>query len=169
MAQKTLTVREIEVQVAGLFTTNHTFLTQTGTLGKLTLPAFNQYGEFDTIGGRKLLMQKTHWLGSAHELVEGDTVRGTADRAGLFRSDYIVQFDGRQYRLEPEGAFKQGWYLVDAQGTPLLEIQPRGAFKQGAYLIIWGAIDADLVAFAYYLYHMRVQEQAAAIAATSAS
>jgi hypothetical protein len=47
----------------------------------------------------------------------------------------------------------------------MLEIQPRGAFKQGAYLTITGAVDADLVAFVYYLVHMRQQEDAAASAA----
>jgi hypothetical protein len=54
-------------------------------------------------------------------------------------------------------------------GTTLLEIQPRGVLKQGAYLTILAEVDADLVAFAYYLVHMRKQEQAASVAAVSAA
>jgi hypothetical protein len=50
-----------------------------------------------------------------------------------------------------------------------MEIQPRGVFKQGAYLSVRAAIELDLVAFAYYLVHSRKQEDAAVVAATSAS
>jgi hypothetical protein len=50
-----------------------------------------------------------------------------------------------------------------------MEIQPRGVFKQGAYLSLRGAIELDLVAFAYFLVQMRKQEDAAVVAATSAS
>jgi hypothetical protein len=106
-------------------------------------------------------------LGSAHELVDGGIVRGRADRPGLFRRDIMIQFDGQEYSLEPEGSLSRGWFLFDAEGTRLLEIQPRGAFKQGAYLTITGAVDADLVAFVYYLVHMRQQEDAAASAAAA--
>jgi hypothetical protein len=93
-------------------------------------------------------------------------VRGRGDRPGLFRRDLAIWFDGEEYALEPEGLLSRGWYLVDASGSRLLEIQPRGIFTQGAYLTITGAIDADLVAFAYYLVHMRQQEDAAAAAAS---
>ncbi len=160
---------EIEVDVSGFFTTHHQFQTRSGSLGKFTFPAFSQHGIYRTPDGRELLMQKTHWLSSAHELVEGETVRGRADRAGLFRRDIAIWFDGRKYSLEPEGILSWGWYLVDAEGRKLLEYQPRGVFKQGAYLSITGAVDADLVAFAYYLVHMRQQEEAAAAGATAAS
>jgi hypothetical protein len=167
VTQRTLVVREIEVIATGFFTTHHTFQTEAGVLGKLTFPAFSQQGEFQTAGGRRLLMQKTHWLGTAHELVEGHTVRGSADRPGLFRRDLLVQFDGADYSLQPAGLFSQDWVLYDAGGTPVLEIQPRGFWKQSTYLTIWSAIDADLVAFAYYLVYMRRQEDAAGVAAAS--
>jgi hypothetical protein len=158
---------EIEIEVSGFFTTHHHFQTRRGHLGKCTFPAFSQQAIYCAPDGRELLMQKTHWLGSAHELVDGGVVRGRADRPGLFRRDIMVQFDGKEYTLEPEGFLSQGWFLVDAGGTRLLEFQPRGAFKQGAYLTITGAIDADLVAFVYYLVHMRQQENAAATAAAA--
>lgn len=159
----------IEVEVSGFFTTHHYFRTEAGILGELTFPAFSQYGTFRTAGGRELLMQKPHWLGTAHEFVDGNLVRGTADRPGLFRQDITIRFDGKAYSLEPEGIFKQGWFLLDAEGQTLLELQPRGAFKQGAFITLWQPISIDLLAFAYYLVHMRKQEQAAVAASAAAS
>lgn len=167
MARVTRLLNEIEVDVSGFFTTHHFLRTETGEVGKFTFPAFSQQGVYQAADGRELLMQKTHWLGSAHEVIEGEMVRGTADRRGLFRRDIIVQFDGQDYTLEPEGAFKRAWYLNDASGLTLIEIQPRGAFQRGAYLTLFGAVDPDLIAFAYYLIHMRWQEDAAAASAAA--
>jgi hypothetical protein len=158
---------EIEVAVSGFFTTHHHFQTEWGGLGKCTFPAFSQHAMYRTADGRELLMQKSHWLGSAHELVDGGSVRARADRPGLFRRDILIQFDGQEYTLEPEGLFSRGWLLFDAGGTKLLELRPRGAFKQGAYLTISGSINSDLVAFVYYLVHMRQQEDAAATTAAT--
>jgi hypothetical protein len=169
MAWEEWMLDEIEVEVTGFFTSHHIFRTEMQNLGELTFPAFSQCAEFRAADGRELLMQKTHWLGSAHELVQGDTVRATADRPGLFRRDIAVQFDGREYGLEPEGLFSQGWYLTDGKGNVLVEIQPRGVLKEGAYLTIRGAVDADLVVFAYYLVHVRQQEDAAAAVAASSA
>ena len=165
--QHSMTFDQIEVEVSGLFTTHHYFETAAGTLGEFTFPAFSQQGLFQTADGRELVMQKTSWLGSAHEVLDGGVVRGTADRRGLLSRDILVEFDGQAYTLEPEGILSQGWFLFDAEGNELLEIQPRGIFKQGAYLILKGVVAADLTAFAYYLIHMRRQEDAAAAAAAS--
>jgi hypothetical protein len=164
--QHTWTFDQIEVEVSGFFTTHHYFETAAGTFGEFTFPAFSQQGVFQTADGRELVMQKTSWLGSAHEVLDGGVVRGSADRRGLLSRDIIVQFDGREYILEPEGLFSQGWFLFDAEGSKLLEIQPRGIFKQGAYLFIRGVVGVDLIAFVYYLIHMRQQEDAAAAAAS---
>jgi hypothetical protein len=112
-------------------------------------------------------MQQAHWLGSSYELVDGGVVRGKAAQPGFFRQDLAIQLDGQQYSLEPEGCLRQGWHLVDAGRNRLMEIQPRGIFRQGAYLTITGAVDADLVVFAYYLYQIRQQESAAAGAAAA--
>jgi hypothetical protein len=161
------TLDPIEVEVGGFFTTHHYFETEAGTLGELTFPAFSQQGVFQTADGRELVMQKTSWLSTAYEALEGETVRGTADRRGLFSRDIVIQFDGRAYTLEPEGLFRQGWDLFDAEGNRLLEIQPRGLLKQGACLHPRSVVAADLIAFAYYLVTMRQQEDAAAAAAAS--
>lgn len=167
MSTKTWILDEIEVDVSGFFTTHHCLQTEAGTLGKFTFPAFNRYGVYHAADGRELLMQKPHWLGSAHELVDGEVVRGTADRRGLFRRDIAIHFDGEEYTLEPQGFFSQGWCLVDAKGNRLLEIQPRGVFNQGAYLTPTGVVEADLIAFTYYVYYMRRQEETAAAAAAA--
>jgi hypothetical protein len=167
MAKEVWVLDEIEVEVSGWFTTSHYFQTRSGSLGEFKFPAFSQQGTFRTVDGRELLMQKTSWLGSSFELVSGDRVRGSAHRPGLLRRDIPLTYDGRQYSLEPEGILSRGWFLFDQAGNQLMEMQPRGVFKQGAYLTITGNIDADLVAFAYYLVHMRQQEETAAAAAAS--
>ena len=168
MADKTRIGNEIEVDVSGFFTTHHAFRTPTGTLGEIRFPAFSQYGIFSGAHGRELLMQKTHWLGTAHELVEGEIVRGTADRRGLLSRDMVICFDGRDYTLEPEGLLSQGWFLLDAERFILLEIQPRGILRQGSYLSLYGPVQPALLVFAYYLVYMRQQEDAAAVASMGA-
>jgi hypothetical protein len=169
MSRETRLLGRIEVDVTGFFTTHHSLRTEAGTRGELTFRAFGQQGIFQTADGRMLVMQKTHWLGTAHEVVEGEHVRGTADRPGLLSRDMALQFDGQDYSLQPEGFLKQGWFLVDAVGDTLIEIQPRGILTQGAYLTIYEPVNIDLVAFVYYLYYVRTQEDAAAVAATSAA
>lgn len=160
---------EIEVDVFGFFTTHHCLQSRSGTLGEFTFPAFSQHATYHTFDGRELLMQKTHWLGSAYELVEGEIARGRADRPGLFRRDMTVWFEDQEYSLEPGRLLSRDWYLVDARGTRLLDIQPRGVLKQGAYVTITATVDTDLVAFAYYLVYTRWQEEAAGAAAVSST
>lgn len=169
MESKTGFVNTIEVNVTGFFTTHHYLQAEWGDMGELTFQAFGQGATYHALDGRRVIMRKRHWLGSAHEMIDGDLVRGEGDRPGLLRRDIAVQFDGQEYSLEPEGLLKQGWFLLDADRNVLMEIQPRGVFKQGAYLDLRSSIELDLVAFAYYLVHMRKQEDAAAVAATSAS
>ncbi len=169
MKTKTGILGTIEIEVAGFFTTHHYLQAEWGDLGEMTFPAFSQSATYEALDRRKIAMQKRHWLGTAYEMIDGGIVRGKADRPGLFRRDIAVQFDGQDYSLEPEGLLKQGWFLLDAGRNTLLEIQPRGVFKQGAHLTLHGSIELDLVAFAYYLVHMRKQEDAAAASAASAS
>jgi hypothetical protein len=169
MRQKTLEVGQIEVVVEGFFTTHHELRTQTGSLGKITFPAFSDYGVLRTTDGRELQMRKPKMLSSALELVQDGIVRGRSDRMGLFDQRKGIEYNGQVYKLQPEGIFKQGWFLTTQENIILAEIQPRGVFKQGASITIRGAVDADLVAFAYYLFHMNNQEQAAVVASTAAS
>ena len=169
MKTKSGMVGTIEVEVTGLFTTHHYLQAEWGDLGELTFRAFNQGASSEALDVRKVTMQKSHWLGTEHEMVDGGVVRGRGDRPGLLRTDIAVQFDGQDYILEPEGLLKQGWFLLDAERHILMEIQPRGVFTQGAYLSLHAAVELDLVAFAYYMVHMRKQEDAAVVAATSAS
>lgn len=167
MTDKTLLLDHIQVQVAGLFTTHHTLETEAGRLAEITFPAFAQSGTARTADGRELLMQKTGWLSSAHELVQDGVVRGSAERMGAFGRELQIQVDNRSFRLVPEGIFKRGWFLVDAGGCKLLEFQPRG-FSKDVQVTIWNTVDADVAVFGYYLYYMRTQEEsAAAVAATS--
>lgn len=168
MRKETWVLDEVEVGISGFFTTHHTFQTSRGVLGEMTFPAFGQQGNYRTFDGRELSMLKTHWLGRSHELLDGKVVRGRADPTGLLRRDLNLSFDGQSYSLVPEGILKQGWLLVDAQGQTILEIQPRGVFRQGAYLTVRASLDADLMAFAYYLYYT-LQQEAAAGAAAAAS
>lgn len=169
MSDRKAPFRQTDVDVSGFFTTHHHFRTEAGTWGKFKFPAFADHGIFGAPDGRELLMQKSHWLGSAHELVDGEKVRGRSDRRGMLSRDIVIEFDGREYVLEPEGVFKDGWFLVDEAGNTLLEIRPCGVFREGASLTTLSPISMDLIAFAYYLVHMRKQEDAAAVAASSAA
>ena len=169
MSGKDGIIGTIEIDVTGFFTTHHNLRAEWGGLGELTFRAFNQGATYEGLDGRKVGMQKSHWLGTAHEMVDGGVVRGMADRPGLLRTDIAIQFDGQDYILEREGLLKQGWFLLDSERHLLMEIQPRGVFRQGAYLSLCSAVELDLVAFAYYMVHMRKQEDAAVVAATSAS
>lgn len=167
MSQEFWKVDEIEVTVSGFFTTHHTFSTAEGVWGEMTFPAFDRSAVFERADGHRLEMRRTRWWSGDYELLDGEVVRGTADRQRLLNRDLVVQFGGQEYRLLPEGAFKMGWFLTGAEGSRLVEVQPRGAFKQGAHITLGGWLDPDLVMFAYYLVHMRKQEEAAAVAATS--
>ncbi len=168
MSQETWMIDEIQVRVSGFFTTHHHLHTEMGTLGKFKFPAFAQDATYRTPDGREMLMRKTHWLGSGHQLVEGETVRGTADRSSLFDRGVVLQLDGRQYRLEPTGLLSRDWRLVDQEGIELLEIQLLGLLSRDARVLVSGIIvEPDLIAFAYYLFYMRHQEEAAGAAAAS--
>jgi hypothetical protein len=158
---------QIEVDHTGLFTTHHVFGGPSGKLGELTMPAFSNSGVYRTPAGQELHMHKTHWLGSAHELLDGERVRGRADRQGFFSRDLDIWFDGQAFTLERHGFFSRDWFLVDVGGRTLLEIRPRGVFRQGAYLSLAGPVEAALVAFAYYLAYQRQQEETAAGAAAA--
>jgi len=166
---ESLRLHEIKVHVTGFFTTHHYFDTPAGNWGEFTFPSFSDQGTFRRGVGRELVMRKVHWLGTAHEMLDGSAVRSSADRPGFLSRDLIIDFDAQQYRLQPEGTLKDGWFLTDAADTRLLELRPRGIFREGAYLTITGPLEEDLVAFAYYLVHTRGQEEAAAAAATTAA
>jgi hypothetical protein len=167
VAETTLSLDRIQVQVTGLFTTHHFLETEAGCLAEITFAAFNQGGTARTGDGRELLMQKTGWFSGAHEIAEHGRVRGSAQRQGAFGREMQLELDGQRFRLVPEGIFKRGWFLIDAMERRLLEFQPR-AFGKDVEVIIWDTVDADLAIFAYYLYYMRSQEEsAAAVAATS--
>lgn len=167
MSQESVPLSQIEVDVAGAFTTHHRFRTQTGEGGELVFPAFGRGASFTGADGRRLSLNRKSPLGSKHELVEGRTVRATAEGRGLFSHDIIIHFDDQDYTLTPEGPFSRSWYLNDASGTRVLEIRPRGVFRRGAYLLPESDLAPDLIVFAYYLVYVRQQEEAAAGAATA--
>jgi len=160
---------EIEVVVSGFFTTHHSMQTAAGILGEFTLPAFSTSGVFRSPDGRELVVQRTSWWRGWHELREDGVVLGTARPRGFWRRTMSVGFRGLVCELEPMGFWSRGWYLTDEAGTILLEVQPRGFFRRGAYLTIRGAVDADLLVFAYYLVNVRWQEQSAAASGAAAA
>jgi hypothetical protein len=167
MAQEAWLADEIEVIVSGAFTTHHRLETTAGLLGTFTLPAFSSTGLFHFANGRELTLRRVSWWRGQHELHEGETLLGSSYPQGFFRREIVVLFGEREYRLTPVSFWNRTWHLTDEVGTVLLEIQPRGVFRRGAYLTIFGAVDAALLVFAYYLIHNRWQEEAAAGAAAA--
>jgi hypothetical protein len=159
--------KEVEIEITGLFTTHHHFRTASGLWGELTIPAFSEGAIFRRGDGHELVMRKVHWLGTAYELLEGEKLRALADRSRLLSRDFAIDFNGQQYRLEAEGWLGQDWTLCDGWGNCLLEIRPRGILRQRVHLTVNAALAGDLAAFAYYLVHVRRQEEAAGAAAAT--
>ena len=158
----------VEVTVSGTFTTHHRLDTAAGCLGELTLPAFRRGGIFRAADGRELSVRRTKWWRGWYEMSEDGVVLASARPRGAFRREILIAFAGQEHTLTPAGFLRRGWLLGDGAGTVLLEIQPRGVFRRGAYLTILAPVDADLLAFAYYLVQMRWQEESAAAGAAAA-
>ncbi len=158
---------QIEVRSSGFFTTHHFFETESEILGELVFPAFKSQARFYGADGRELVMKKASSFKGRYEMTEGEMRRGTAHQRGLLSNDLVIQFDGQAYTLKPEGVFKQGWLLIDAEGNELLKVRPRGFLKSGLSVTVTGPLDLDLVVWACYLAHVRQQEAAAAASAAA--
>lgn len=169
MKQEPTWVPEIRISITGLLTTHHCFYTPEGRWGELILPALSNQGCFRCDDGSEFLVRKVHWLGTAHEMLVGRSVLGTADRPGVLSQDIVIDFRGRQYRLQPEGVLKNGWHLSDAGGNRLLEARLCGILQEEAVLTTVLPLDRELIVFVYCLIWMRRQEEAAATAATIAA
>jgi hypothetical protein len=167
MDRQSLSVDEIEVTVRGFFTTHYSFHTATGEWGELTLNGFRRCGRFVYPDGRTLELCLADAWRQRYELREAGWVRGEARPKSAWRRELTVRFDERDYLLSPRGAFSRDWFLTAADGTPLLAVRPRGFFKRGAFLDILGALDGDLLVFAYYLAEKRWEAEGAAAAAAA--
>lgn len=164
MSEQVLPADEIEVTLRGFFTTHHTFLTSTGEMGELTLNSFRRCGRFVYADGRALDLCMTDAWRRRHELREAGAVRGEACPKSAWRRQLTVRFDEREYILSPRGGFSRDWLLTTADGAPLLAVRPRSLFKRGAFLDVLGAVDGDLLIFAYYLVEKQWEAEAAAAA-----
>lgn len=168
MAGDVWALDEIIVEVAGFFTTEHTFRSATRTMAVLTVPAGMAEGSYEGGGGRRIVVRRTGCLSRGYELLDDGLVRGAAEPRGLFKMGYALQFDGQGLELVPEGVFRQGWLLVDAQGHLLLRLEPLGVFKRGTRLVASQPIEFPLAVLAYYLYQV-IQQETAAVATTAAA
>ena len=160
---------EMEVDTWGCFTTHHQMKTRTQILGELTLPAFDRGGTFLFADGRELVVGKTSWWKGWHELRENGIVVGSARPLGFWAQRIGVGFRGRMYELVSAGFWSDGWDLLDESGMKILEIRRRGFFRRMVDLLAHEEILPDLLVFAYYLAHVRWQEQTAVVATTAAA
>jgi hypothetical protein len=167
MAQPVYAIDRIQVDVSGIFTTHHRFLTGAGELGEFTITTLSKKDVFRATGGDELWAVRTSWWRGEYELRRGGAALALAQTRGFFRSEIALQFGARRYTLERLGFFNRGWRLVDEGRMALLEVYPQGVFKRGAFLEILGEIDAALLVFSYYLVYVRWQEETAAVAAAS--
>jgi hypothetical protein len=166
MAQAEWLANEIEVAVSGFFTTHHRLETAAGSLGEFTFSAFRMHAVFCAADGREMVARQVAWWRSQHELLEGDAVLATARPPSFWSRALSVGFGGQEYALKSD-FWGRRWRLTDEAGTALLEIRPRGVFRRGAYLTVQDAVDADLLAFTYYLVHVRWEERHTAGAAAA--
>ena len=135
----------------------------------LKVPAGMAEGSCEDESGQCVVVRRTGCLSRGYELLEDGLVRGAAEPRGLFKMGYAVQFDGQGLELVPEGAFRQGWLLVDAAGRAQLGLEPLGVFKRGARLLAPQPIEFPLAVFAYYLYQVQLQETAAVVSTAAAA
>lgn len=161
MAQDVWETNEIEVVVSGVLTTQHRLKTAAWVLGEFTFPALRMCATFRAADGRTLLARNVSFWRSQYELREGDMVLATARPPSFWSRALTIGFSGREYALKSD-FWENRWWLTDETGMVLLEIRRRGAFRRGAYLMVQGAVDADLLAFVYYLVYRRWEEQQAA-------
>ena len=159
----------IEIETWGFFTTHHQMKASTRILGELTLPGFERGGVFRFADGRELVVEKTSWWKGWHELRENGIVVGSARPLGFWGQRIGVGFRGRLYELASAGFWSDGWDLLDESGATVVEIGRRGVFRREADLMVQEEILPDLLVFAYYLAHVRWQEQAAVVATTAAA
>ncbi|MCX7682815.1 MAG: hypothetical protein N2508_12775 [Anaerolineae bacterium] len=165
MAQETWNADEIEVTVRGLFTTHHLFQTARGTLAELVFPFFSLRSILHTADGRQLLARRVSLWRTRHELRDGDTVLATAQPLSFWSRGWAIRFGSQEYLLKPTDFWANRWQLSDEVGSVLLQLSSRGVFRRSAHLTVSGEIDADLLAFAYYLVQVRQEEQAAGASA----
>ncbi len=176
MAQDVWETNEIEIVISGLFTTHHRLQTAAGVLGEFTFPALRMHAIFHAADGRKLLARHASLWRDRHELREGDArewrtlpVLATARPPRFWSRALIIQFGRREYVLKPADFWESRWQLADDAGVVLLEMRSRGTFRRRVHLAVLGAVDVDLLAFAYYLMHERWEEHAAVGAAAASS
>jgi len=169
MSGKSTSADAIEVIVDGMFTTRHAFEAESGLLGELTVPAFRREATFLAPEGQEFTIRSTSWLGGRYEMRSGEEILATSHRRGAFRQAIDIEYRDSLYSAVPVGAFRQGWYLVDAVEMQLLKFQPRGAFRRGAYLEILAPVRLELIVLFYFLVYQRKQEEAAAAGASASS
>lgn len=160
---------EIVVDVTGFFTTHHDLRAEMGSLGTLTLPAFSRGGVFRAAGGWELLVERTSWWRSWHELREDGVVVGTARPLNFWRQTMSIGFRGQMAELVPANFWARSWQLVGESGRVRVIVEPRGVFRRGAYVRPEEPLPLDLLVFVYYLVHVRWQEQAAAASSAAAA
>lgn len=172
MAQDVWETNEVVVTTSGCFTTHHRLETAAGTLGEFTFPAFRMHAVFRAADGRTLLARHASLWRDRHELREGESkewrtlpLLATARAPRFWSRAFVIQFGGREYTLKAADFWEWRWRLTDEAGMVLLEMRSRGAFRRRVYIAVYGEIDADLLAFAYYLVHTRHEERHAAAAA----
>lgn len=165
MAREEWPASLIEVTVSGLFTSHHVLQTEEGVVCKLTTP-FSGPAVFRMADGRELTVRRANLWRGVYELQSGGVVLATTSTPrGLFRRDVAIRFNDVPTTLRPISFWSRAWQLDDEMGTPLLKVEPRGFFQRGAFITILNPVDADLLAFAYYLVNERWQQEAAAAAA----
>ena len=158
----------VEVDIWGFFTTHHHINLRGSILGELTLPGLSNGGCFRFADGRELEMEKTSWWKGWHELRENDIVVGSARPLGFWGQRISVGYRGKMYELGAAGFWGDRWHLVDESGTVLVEILRQGFLRQKVAMTVHLEVQPDLLVFAYYLAHVRWQEQAVAVSAAAA-
>ena len=167
MSPQTVTVDRIELIPSGFFIVHYSFQSPAGVLGVLTMPAFRRDSTFRDADGREWTMRHRSLGRNEYGMYREGEVVAVARPRGFWRSSLDVFFPGQACLLEPTGRWLSRWQLSGADGNPLLEIRFRGAFRQRLVVELLGPLWVEWIAFACYSVLTRIQEYAAAAAASA--
>jgi len=154
----------IEVRVAGIFKTRHTFFTSSQELGTLLIKGGRSCGMFQGADSEKYQIEQPSIWKKYYQIREENEVLGTAKPPGFFSRNFMIDMEDSLFELPPVKFWSNQYYLKDAAGQIMSDIQSRGTFKRGALVSIYQPISLPLLVLTYFLVTKNWQEQNAAAA-----
>ncbi|HIQ00841.1 MAG TPA: hypothetical protein EYH30_01705 [Anaerolineales bacterium] len=151
MAEAAFAVDRVRVEASGLLPRRHRLLAGETFLGEMAFGLGSSVSYIDA-EGREMWMGRASLLPAAYRMWEGEQERASA-RVSLLGWQARVAFDGQTFLFRPIHLWQTVWELRDASDQLVLTVRRTGWGR--AEIAVHGPVDADLLAFAYYLFIIR--------------